>query len=108
MTFGNPGPGGTCIATGRNRRNCLVAAYLAGVNLVRNRNSRANTETAPNRRVIFLLRENGLNDLRNRGEDLFEAALNWAYSGTDDGSGGGTTPAPSTASPTPATGVAPY
>jgi hypothetical protein len=82
MTFGTPGPEATIIAAvNNNRREAASFFYLAGAKLVRNGNNGAQAQTARNRRCGFFLRENGLNDLRKAGEDLFEAAINFCWSG---------------------------
>jgi hypothetical protein len=106
MTFGRPGPQATIIATvNGNRNEAAIFAYLKGDALVRNARD-AVARTARNRRVGFFLRENGIRDLRKDGEDLFEAALNWTWSG--DG-GNGTSVAPTPGAPAvPAAGGAVY
>jgi len=88
VNFGTPERDADIIATvNGDRRRAAIYVYEAGDDLSRN-NRRLDTRTARNRRIGFFLRENAFNDLNKDGEDLFEAVLNYAHSGTATLGGG--------------------
>jgi len=82
VNFGTPERDADIVATvNGDRRRAAIFVYEPGDSLARN-NRRLDTQTARNRRIGFFLRENAFNDLNREGEDLFEAAITYAHSGT--------------------------